>query len=157
MSRDEKEWAYFKILEIRYYKPNLQRLVKYVAWKMWRVLNIQPTCTHWLRPEIGRSLGVTHILEGSVRKANNNVRITTQLIDAITGSHLWSETYDRELLDVFAIQDEIAVIVTDQIDQTLGIVSSTEPPQLLSDVIMRAIAQLLYSGSASMKLNHCIY
>jgi TolB-like protein len=79
---------------------------------------------------IGRSLGVTHILEGSVRKANNNVRITAQLIDATTGAHLWSETYDRELLDIFAIQDEIAAIVTDQIDQTLGIVSSTELPQL---------------------------
>ena len=65
--------------------------------------------------EIGRILGVTHILEGSVRKANNRVRITVQLIDTITGAHLWSETYDRELLDIFAIQYEIATTVVNQI------------------------------------------
>jgi adenylate cyclase len=65
--------------------------------------------------EIGRALGVTHILEGSVRKVNNSVRITAQLVDALTGAHLWSETYDRELMDLFAIQDEIAAKITDQI------------------------------------------
>jgi len=80
--------------------------------------------------EIGRRLGVTHILEGSVRKADNKVRITVQLIDATTGAHLWSENYDRELLDIFSIQDEIAMIVTDQIDQTLGIVRNTVLPKL---------------------------
>ena len=81
--------------------------------------------------EIGHTLGVTHILEGSVRKANNEVRITVQLIDTITGAHLWSESYDRELQDVFAIQDEIATEVVKQIgseltaaDTTQGVVSS---------------------------------
>ena len=57
---------------------------------------------------IGDSLGVAHILEGSVRKAGTQVRITAQLIQVDNGFHLWSETYDRELTDVFAIQDEIA-------------------------------------------------
>lgn len=57
---------------------------------------------------IGDALGVTHILEGSVRKAGDQVRITAQLIQADNGFHLWSETYDRELVDVFAIQDEIS-------------------------------------------------
>lgn len=57
---------------------------------------------------IGDALGVTHILEGSVRKAGEQVRITAQLIQANNGFHLWSETYDRQLVDVFAIQDEIA-------------------------------------------------
>jgi TolB-like protein/Tfp pilus assembly protein PilF len=59
-------------------------------------------------PEIGRALGVAHILEGSVRKAGDRVRITAQLVMAEDGFHLWSETYDRQLADIFAIQDEIA-------------------------------------------------
>jgi TolB-like protein len=60
---------------------------------------------------IGETLNVSHILEGSVRKAGNTVRITAQLIQVSDGFHLWSETYDRELIDVFAIQDEIAAAI----------------------------------------------
>ena len=60
---------------------------------------------------IGETLNVSHILEGSVRKAGNTVRITAQLIQVSDGFHLWSETYDRELTDVFAIQDEIAAAI----------------------------------------------
>src|SRR6059036_675837 len=59
-------------------------------------------------PEIARTLHVAHVLEGSVRKAGNSVRITAQLIKAGTDTHLWSQTYDRKLDDIFAIQDEIA-------------------------------------------------
>src|SRR5262249_40587159 len=58
--------------------------------------------------EIGRQLGVGAILEGSVRKAGERLRITAQLIDTGSGYHLWSETWDRRLEDVFAIQSEIA-------------------------------------------------
>jgi len=57
--------------------------------------------------EVGRELGVRYVLEGSVRKADNQVRVTAQLIDATTGGHLWSERYDRPLKDIFALQDEI--------------------------------------------------
>ena len=57
--------------------------------------------------EVSRELGVRYVLEGSVRKADTQVRITTQLVDATTGGHLWSERYDRPLKDVFALQDEI--------------------------------------------------
>ena len=57
---------------------------------------------------IAEELGVTHILEGSVRKYNNQVRVTAQLIKADDGFHVWSQTYDRELINIFAIQDEIA-------------------------------------------------
>lgn len=64
---------------------------------------------------IGDSLGVDHILEGSVRKAGNQVRITAQLIRVDNGFHLWSQTYDRELVDVFSIQDEIANEILDQL------------------------------------------
>jgi adenylate cyclase len=59
--------------------------------------------------EVGRELGVRYVLEGSVRKAGDRVRITAQLIDAITGHHLWAERYDRELRDVFGLQDEITM------------------------------------------------
>jgi adenylate cyclase len=58
--------------------------------------------------EVARSLEVTHVLEGSVRKAGARVRITAQLIDAATGGHVWAERYDRDLTDIFAIQDEIS-------------------------------------------------
>jgi adenylate cyclase len=59
-------------------------------------------------PEIARRLGVSHVLEGSVRKAGNRVRITAQLIDGAAGDHLWAERWDRDLTDIFALQDEIS-------------------------------------------------
>lgn len=58
--------------------------------------------------EIARKLGVSHVLEGSVRKAGNRIRITAQLIDGGSGGHVWAERYDRDLTDIFAIQDEIS-------------------------------------------------
>src|SRR5947207_10449444 len=70
-------------------------------------------------PEIRHKLHVAHVLEGSVRKAGNSVRITAQLIKAGTDTHLWSQTYDRKLDDIFAIQDEIAADVVKQLKVTL--------------------------------------
>lgn len=67
-------------------------------------------------PEIASKLNVAYILEGSVRKANNKIRVTTQLLDARADAHIWSQTYDRELGDVFSIQDEIAKSVVDQLE-----------------------------------------
>ena len=70
-------------------------------------------------PEIGRALGVAHILEGSVRKSGDRVRITAQLIKTDDGFHLWSETFDRQLADIFAIQDEIAVAIANALQLSL--------------------------------------
>jgi len=70
-------------------------------------------------PEIAKRLHVTHILEGSVRKSGNKVRITAQLIDARSDTHVWSETYDRDLDDIFAVQDEIAAAAVAQLKITL--------------------------------------
>lgn len=70
-------------------------------------------------PTVAKQLNVNHVLEGSVRKAGMKVRITAQLIDAGTDKHIWSETYDRELDDIFAIQDEIARKVVDELHVTL--------------------------------------
>ncbi len=69
--------------------------------------------------EIARQLEVAHVLEGSVRKSGNKIRVTAQLIKASDGFHLWSETYDRDLDDIFAIQDEIAAAVTESLRITL--------------------------------------
>lgn len=69
--------------------------------------------------EIAKRLDVTHMLEGSVRKSGNRVRVTAQLISASDGAHLWSETYDRTLDDMFAIQDEIAAHVAIALQATL--------------------------------------
>jgi TolB-like protein/Tfp pilus assembly protein PilF len=69
---------------------------------------------------IARDLRVRHVLEGSVRQSANALRVTAQLIDSSNGYHVWSETYDRELEDVFAIQDDIARRVTEKLKGTLG-------------------------------------
>ncbi len=65
--------------------------------------------------QIGKELGVETVLEGSVRQAGDQVRITAQLIDADTGFHLWSDTYDRKLADIFQVQDEIAKAIVDRL------------------------------------------
>jgi adenylate cyclase len=74
--------------------------------------------------QVGRELGVRYVLEGSVRKAADRVRITGQLIDTATGAHLWAERYDRKADDIFALQDEI----------TLSVVGAIEPSLRLAEV-----------------------
>jgi adenylate cyclase len=69
--------------------------------------------------EIGRKLGVRYIVEGSVRRAGNRVRITAQLIDAVEDKHLWAERYDRDLEDIFAVQDEVALAIVTTIEPQL--------------------------------------
>ena len=69
--------------------------------------------------QIGRELGVRYVLEGSVRKAGNRIRITTQLIDATNGHHVWADRYDRALDDIFALQDEITMSVVGAIEPSL--------------------------------------
>jgi TolB-like protein/Tfp pilus assembly protein PilF len=70
--------------------------------------------------EIGQQLGVAHLLEGSVQRAANKVRVNAQLLDARTDAHLWAQTYDRDLADVFAIQSEIAKAIADQLQAKLS-------------------------------------
>ena len=68
---------------------------------------------------IGRELGVTSVLEGSIRRAGNRVRITAQLINARSGAHLWAERYDRDLTDIFAVQDEVTMQIVGALKVTL--------------------------------------
>ena len=70
--------------------------------------------------QIGQELGVAHVLEGSVQRAGNRVRVNAQLVDTRTDAHLWAQTYDRDLADVFAIQSEIATAIADQLQAKLS-------------------------------------
>ena len=83
--------------------------------------------------EVGRALGAGYVVEGSVRRAGNRVRITAQLVDAVSGAHLWAERWDRPLEDVFAIQDEIAggivAIVANRVLEEREIAARRRPPR----------------------------
>jgi len=72
-----------------------------------------------LVPEVAKTLGVRYVLEGSVRKSGSRVRITAQLIDAASGGHLWAERFDRELADIFAVQDEVTGRIVAELAVTL--------------------------------------
>jgi adenylate cyclase len=93
---------------------------------------------------VARELGVRYVLEGSVRKGGNHVRITAQLIDAATGNHLWADRYDGDLTDIFALQDEITKKVVAAIEPKLleaeGILSQSRSPEDLGawDMVMQA-------------------
>jgi serine/threonine-protein kinase len=91
--------------------------------------------------EIGRKLKVATILEGSVRKAGNRIRITAQLVDTESGHHLWSERYDRELDDVFAIQDEITSAIVERLSPKL---IAGEEPGYIKHRIVDPEAYILY-------------
>src|SRR5206468_6599907 len=80
--------------------------------------------------KIREASGVAHVVEGSVQRAGNRVRVIAQLIDARTDVHLWAQTYDRDLADIFAIQSEIAKVIADQLQAKLspGEKSAIEQP-----------------------------
>jgi TolB-like protein/class 3 adenylate cyclase len=95
--------------------------------------------------QVGRELGVRYVLEGSVRKGGNRVRITAQLIEALSGAHLWADRFDGSLEDVFELQDEVATSVAGVIEPTLQIAeirrSSERPTSDLTayDIYLRAL------------------
>lgn len=98
--------------------------------------------------QVGRDLGVRYVLEGSVRKAGNRVRITGQLLDASTGAHLWAEHFDGDLSDVFELQDQVAVSVVSAISPTLEEAeierANRKPTESLTayDYFLRAMAYM---------------
>ena len=97
--------------------------------------------------EVGRRLGVRYVLEGSVRKASGKVRIAGQLIDAVTGAHIWADRFERDLTDVFALQDEVTVAVVSAIQpklfQTEIAMATRRRPENLTayDCYLRAMQQ----------------
>jgi len=101
--------------------------------------------------EVGRRLGVRYVLEGSVRKAAGKVRITGQLIDAVTGAHIWGDRFERDLTDIFALQDEVTVAVVSAIQpkllQTEIAMATRRRPENLTayDFYLRAMQQFYLS------------
>ena len=71
-------------------------------------------------PQIAKQLGVAHVLEGSVQRANDQIRVNVQLINALTDAHLWAETFDRKLTDIFAVESEIAKTIADTLQAKLS-------------------------------------
>ena len=112
--------------------------------------------------QLGRELGVRYVLEGSVRKSGQRVRISSQLIDATTGNHIWAERYDRELTDIFALQDEITTSVTAAIEPKLlaaeGIRTETRSINDLNawDIVARALSHFwkLTAPPTAMSAGH---
>lgn len=96
--------------------------------------------------DIGRQLGVAHVVEGSVQRFENRIRVNAQLIDARTDTHLWAQTYDRDLADVFAIQSDIAKTIADQLQAKLSpkeqAALDSKPTENLAayEIYLRAIA-----------------
>src|SRR5687768_16363221 len=102
--------------------------------------------------EIGRKLGVSYILEGSIRRHGGRVRITAQLLEAATGAHLWAERYDRSLDDIFAVQEDVAQMIVStlvgRIEESRLQQSLRKPTISLAayDCVLRGIAH--YRGYA---------
>ena len=98
--------------------------------------------------DVAAQLGVRYVLEGSVRKAENRVRVTGQLIDAANGNHLWAERYDRELADIFALQDEITTRVIGSVGPQILVAEAArvrrKPPQSIDawDLVMQAVPHM---------------
>jgi adenylate cyclase len=106
--------------------------------------------------EVGRRLGVRYVLEGSVRKASGKVRITGQLIDAITGAHIWADRFERDLTDIFSLQDEVTVAVVSAIQpkllQTEIAMATRRRPENLTayDFYLRAVQQFYLTTSEGL-------
>ena len=83
--------------------------------------------------QVGRELGVRYVLEGSIRKSSNRIRVTGQLIDTLTGNHIWAERYDRVLEDIFAVQEEvtqaIVAAIAPQIETTEQLKATRRRPE----------------------------
>src|SRR5712692_10408934 len=109
--------------------------------------------------DIGRELGVAYVLEGSVRKAADNVRITAQLVDATSGDHLWAEHYDRPLKDIFSLQDEIVrrIVTTLKLQLPLDTqwkyfaAQHTDNPEAYDDYLRGAEYVLTFSADGILK------
>ncbi len=116
---DNKENSYFAAAVQDEVLTNLARIADLKVISRTSVVQYKSDAGRNLR-EIGQALGVAHVVEGSVQRVANRVRVNAQLIDARTDAHLWAETYDRNVADVFAIQTEIAQAIANQLQAKLS-------------------------------------
>ena len=146
---DEKQNAYFTDGVQDEILTNLSRIADLKVISRTSVMQYKTGTPRNLR-EIGRQLGVARLVEGSVQKVANRVRVNAQLVDARDDAHLWAQTYDRDLADVFAIQSEIAKAIADQLQAKLSPAEKNaieQPPT--SDIA----AFELYSRAKDLILN----
>ena len=113
--------------------------------------------------QVARDLGVRYVIEGSVRKAENRVRITAQLIDATTGRHVWAERYDRDLADIFELQDEMTQTIVGAVEPELSAAererAANKPPENLDawETYQKGLWHLWnFSCLGPLKLCHCL-
>src|SRR5437868_6629645 len=137
---EEKDNAYFADGVQNEILTNLARIAGLKVISRTSVMQYKPGLQRNPR-EIGQQLGVAHLLEGSVQRAANRVRVNAQLIDARTDAHLWAQTYDRDLADVFGVQSEIAKAIADQLQAHL---SSNEKAEIAKPSTNDPLAYELY-------------
>ena len=109
-------------------------------------------------PEIARQLGVAHILEGSVQKSGDAVRVNVQLIKAANDSHLWADTFDRKLTDIFSVESEVAKAIADQLrakltgqEEQVIAAKPTDNPEAY-DAYLRGLAYTSENGRHTRQL-----
>ena len=102
--------------------------------------------------EVGRTLGVRYVVEGSVRKARKRVRVTAQLVEAATGKHLWAERYDRDLEDIFAVQDELVRTITSTVGGRVDSAGQARAERL-SEANLLAYDHVLRGNAAWLRFN----
>ena len=110
-------------------------------------------------PEIARQLGVAHILEGSVQKSGDAVRVNVQLIKAANDSHLWADTFDRKLTDIFSVESEVAKAIADQLrakltgqEEQVIAAKPTDNPEAY-DAYLRGLAYTSENGNYTRQLS----
>jgi TolB-like protein/Tfp pilus assembly protein PilF len=149
---DEKENAYFADGVQDEILTDLAKVADLKVISRTSVMQYKNAVKRNLR-EIAQELGVAHVLEGSVQRTGNRVRVTAQLIDARTDTHLWAERYDRDLADVFAIQSEIAKTIADQLQAKISPSEKAaieKPPTTdleAYDTYLRGLAYTLKTGN----------
>jgi adenylate cyclase len=112
---------------------------------------------------IGKELGVGYVVEGSVRRAGNRIRVTAQLVEVATGAHLWAEHYDRDLQDIFEVQDEvvqaIVAVLPGVIEEASARSARRKRPESLAgyDVLLRGIELALTFANADTEAAHKMF
>src|SRR6202795_4033551 len=146
---EEKQNEYFADGVQDQILPDLAQIADLKVISRMSVMQYKSSAPRNLR-EIGQQLGVAHLLEGSVQRAANKIRVNAQLIDARNDAHLWAQTYDRDLADVFAIQSEIAKAIADQLQAKL---SPTEKNAIEQPPTADVTAFDLYSRAKTLLLS----
>jgi TolB-like protein len=120
---------------------NLARVADLRVTSRTSVMSYRGTTRRSLR-KTAQELGVAHVLEGSVQRAGNRVRVNAQLVDARIDARIWAQTYDRELADVFALQSELAKAIAEQLQAKLS-PNEKKPPSVVQQATSKHLSSML--------------